>query len=80
MDSGRKNDQEMNTFSKLYIILWLALITVEIVAATTSYVPLDTMSENYWWIQAKQPILMRIILTVGLLVLWWHLVGKGSIK
>lgn len=70
----------MNTFSKLYIILWSALIAVEIIGATTSYVPLDTLSENWWWLQDKSPILMRIILSAGMLVLWWHLVGKGTIK
>jgi hypothetical protein len=70
----------MNTFSKIYIVLWVALIVVEIIAATTSYVPMDTLSENYWWLQGKSPVLVRIILTVGLLVLWWHLVNKGAIK
>lgn len=71
----------MNTFSKLYIILWLALIVVEIIAATTSYVPMDTMSEHYFWMQEKQPILMRVILSVGLVILWAHLALKpGTIK
>lgn len=70
----------MNTFGKLYIILWLALIGVEIIAATTSFVPLDTMSEYYWWIQDKHPILMRVILSTGMLILWWHLVSKGVVK
>jgi len=70
----------MNIFGKLYIILWSALIIVEVVAATTSYVPLDTMSEYYFAAQAKYPILMRIILSVGMLALYIHLVGKGTVK
>jgi hypothetical protein len=70
----------MNWFTRLYLILWIGLIVVEIIAATTSYVPLDTMSEQYWWIQEKSPVLVRIILTVGMLVLWWHLVNKGQIR
>jgi hypothetical protein len=70
----------MNVFSRLYLIFWIGLIVVEIVAATTSYVPMDTLSENYWWLQGKSPGLVRIILTVGMLVLWWHLVNKGQIR
>jgi hypothetical protein len=70
----------LNVFSRLYLIFWIGLIVVEIVAATTSFVTTDTMSELYWTAQDKYPILMRIILTVGMLVLWWHLVNKGAIK
>jgi hypothetical protein len=70
----------LNVFSRLYLIFWIGLIVVEIVAATTSFVTTDTMSELYWTAQDKYPILMRIILTVGMLVLWWHLVSKGAIK
>ena len=70
----------MNIFSKLYIGLWLGLITVEIIGATTSYVPLDTMSENYWYLQEKFPPL-AFITSIGMLVLWYHLVlSKGVIK
>lgn len=71
----------MNIFSKIYIVLWVALIAVEVFAATTSYTPLDTMSENWWWIQAKAPVIARVVMTVGLLVLWVHLVVRpGHIK
>jgi FtsH-binding integral membrane protein len=70
----------MNIFSKIYIGLWLALVAVEIFAATTSYTPLDTMSENYWYLQGKFPPL-AVITTIGMLVLWYHLVlSKGVIK
>lgn len=71
----------MNWFGRLYLILWIALIVVEIVAATTSYVAMDTMSEQYWWLQDKSPWLMRILLTGGMLALWVHLVLKpGAVK
>ena len=70
----------MNTFSKLYLVFWAALIIVEIVAANTSYVPMDTMSEHYWKAQEWSPWFMRTILTIGLLILWWHLVNKGAVK
>jgi len=70
----------MNIFSKLYIGLWLGLIAVEIIGATTSYVPLDTMSENYWYLQEKFPPL-ALITSIGMLVLWYHLVlSKGVVK
>jgi hypothetical protein len=78
---GRIRVAGMNIFSKLYLVLWAALIVVEIIAATTSYVPLDTMSENYWYIQNRSPMLVRAILTIGLVVLWVHLALKpGTIK
>jgi spore maturation protein SpmA len=70
----------MNTFAKIYIVLWVALIVVEIVAATTSYVTVDTMSEFYWTAQAKYPVLMRIALTAGMVALWVHLVNKGAVE
>lgn len=71
----------MNWFARLYLIFWIGLIVVEIVAATTSYVEMDTMSELYWSAQAKYPWLMRSLLTVGLVVLWVHLALKpGTVK
>jgi hypothetical protein len=71
----------MNWFARLYLIFWIALITVEIVAARTSYVEMDTMSELYWAAQDRWPWLMRGLLTGGLIVLWVHLALKpGTIK
>jgi hypothetical protein len=71
----------MNIFSKLYLILWIALIAVEIVGATTAYFPLDTMSEEFWAFQTKFPNLAPMLMTAGLAILWVHLVLRpGEIK
>ena len=71
---------EVTWFGRLYLLGWIILIVTEIVAATTSWVTTDTMSELYWTAQERFPVMMRIILTVGLAVLWWHLVNKGTVK
>ena len=71
----------MNIFGKLYLILWIALIVVEIVAATTSFTSKDTMSEWYWFAQEKFPNLAPMLMTAGLAILWVHLVLRpGHIK
>lgn len=63
----------MSTFTKLYIAGWIFLITVELIGAFWNFHDLDTMTQNYRWIAARMPW-MNIVLTVGLIVLWWHLV------
>jgi len=71
----------MNIFGKLYLILWIALIAVEIVGATTGYKVTDTMSEYVWAFEAKFPILAPTLISVGMFVLWAHLVWfKGKIQ
>lgn len=70
----------MSWFGRLYLLGWAILIVVEIIGATTSFVTRDTMSELYWTAQERYPILMRVILTVGMAILYWHLVSKGTVK
>lgn len=70
----------MSTFTKLYIAGWLFLITVELIGVFWNFHDLDTLTATWRYLTERMPWL-NIVLTVGLIALWYHLViqtGKGS--
>lgn len=64
----------MSTFTKLYIAGWIFLITVELIGVFWNFHDLDTMTANWRWLSARQPILCKVGMTVLLAWLWFHLV------
>jgi hypothetical protein len=66
----------MSLFTKLYIAGWLFLIGVELVGVFWNFHDLDTLSANFWYVRDRFPAI-SVILTVGMIALWYHLVFQG---
>lgn len=71
----------MNWFSRIYLVCFIVLIGTEVAAAISSFTRLDTMSEHFWLFREHYPRTAFVAASVGLAVLWYHLVlSKGVVK
>lgn len=67
----------MSTFTLAYIILWSALIAVELLGVFWNFHDLDTMTANYRYVSARFPWI-DLIVTLFLLWLWFHLITPSK--